>query len=226
MLINMSKFSYSQALFSFDHGFDTIVHILDEFNLVSSESSQVGDIEDTIVGFGVLSVDTSDLYVIFVSDGLMEIWVLHELWKVDVNGGSESSSKVGWAGRDVTKMLIVSEFGFLLDEVSSGGESLENGTDVRSLLHGDDSKLIFFINPDEESLSVIMEDTSTFWPVSLESAGFEIFISTLEEEVIGNELFSLIIGHLWEGVVFTFKFSSEFTEGGDDEVLNLDSVNS
>jgi hypothetical protein len=60
----------------------------------------------------VLSVDTSDLYVIFVSDGLMEVWVLHELWKVDVNGSSKSGTKVSWAGRNVTEMLIVSEFAF------------------------------------------------------------------------------------------------------------------
>ena len=92
---------------------------MDELDLVSSESSQVGDIEDTVISLGVLSVDTSDLDLIFVSNGLMEIWVLHELWKVDVNGGSESSSEVGWASRDVTKMLVVGEFGFLFNETSS-----------------------------------------------------------------------------------------------------------
>jgi len=226
MLIYMGTFSYSQALFSFDHGFDTIVHILNEFNFVSSESSQVGDIEDTIVSFGVLSVDTSDLYVIFVSDGLMEIWVLHELWKVDVNGGSESSSKVGWAGRDVTEMLIVSEFGFLLDKAGSSGESLENGTDVGSLLHGDDSKLIFFINPDEESLVVVVEDTSSLWPVSLKTAGLKIFVSSLEKEVISDELLLLGFGHFWEGVVLSSELSFELGKGRNNEVLNLDSVRS
>jgi len=119
MLINMSKFSYSQALFSFDHGFDTIVHVLDELDLVSSESSQVGDIEDTVVSLSVFSVDTSDLNLIFVSNRLMEIWVLHELWKVDVNGSSETSSKIGWAGRDVSEMLVVGKLGLLLNEASS-----------------------------------------------------------------------------------------------------------
>merc|ERR1712046_269562 len=103
------SFNYPQALFSLDHGFNSIVHVLDELDLVSSESSQVGDIEDTIISFGVLSVDTSDLDLIFVSNGLMEVWVLHELWKVDMNGGSESSSKIGWASRDVTKMRVVGE---------------------------------------------------------------------------------------------------------------------
>jgi len=197
---------------------------LDEFDLVSSESSQVGDIEDTIVSLGVLSVDTSDLYVIFVSDRLMEIFVLHELWKVDVNGSSKSGTKVGWAGRDVTEMLIVGEFGFLLNEASSGGESLEDGTDVGSLLHGDDSKLIFFVNPDEESLIIVMIDSSSLWPVSLETAGFKIFISTLEEEVIGDELRFLSFGHFWEGVVFTLKFSGEFVKSRDDEIFGLNSV--
>ena len=98
------SFNISQSFFSLDHGFDTVVHVLDELDLVSSESSQVRDIEDTVISLSVLSVDTSDLDLIFVSNRLMEIWVLHELWKVNVNGGSESSSKVGWASGDVSKM--------------------------------------------------------------------------------------------------------------------------
>jgi hypothetical protein len=114
----------------------------------------------------------------------------------------------------------------LLNEASSGGESLEDGTDIGSLLHGDDSKLIFFVNPDEESLVVVMEDTSSLWPISLETAGFEIFISTLEEEVISDELSLIFSSHFWEGVVFTLKFSGEFVKSRDDEIFGLNSVNS
>ena len=65
----------SQGFFSSDHGFNTVVHVLDQFDLVSSESSQVGNIEDTIVGLGVLSVNTSDLNLVLVGDGLMKFWV-------------------------------------------------------------------------------------------------------------------------------------------------------
>ena len=151
----------------------------------------------------MLTVDTSDLDLIFVSNGLMEIWVLHELWKVDVNGGSESSSKIGWASGDVTEMLVVGELSFLFNEVSSLGESGEYGTNVGSLLHGDDSELILLVNPDEESFGIVMEDTSSLWPVSLETAGLKIFVSSLEKEVISDELLFLSFGHFWEGVVLS-----------------------
>jgi len=143
---------------------------LDELDFVSTESSQVGDIEDTIISFGVLSMDTSDLDVIFISNGLMHFWVFHEFWEVDVNGSSKTGSEVGWAGRDVTEMGVVGELSFSFNEAGSLRESRENSSDIGSLLHGDDSKLIFFVNPDEESLGIVMEDSSTLWPVSLESA--------------------------------------------------------
>jgi len=143
---------------------------LDEFDFVSTKSSQVGDIEDTVIGFGVLSMDTSDLDVIFISNGLMHFWVLHEFWEVDVNGSSKTGSEVSWAGRDVTEMGVVGELSFSFNEAGSGGKSLEKSSDIGSLLHGDNSKLIFFVNPDKESLVIVMEDSSSLWPVSLESA--------------------------------------------------------
>jgi len=143
---------------------------LDELDFVSTESSQVGDIEDTVISFGVFSMDTSDLDVIFVSNGLMHFWVFHEFWEVDVNGSSKTGSEVGWAGRDVTEMGVVGELSFSFNKAGSLRESRENSSNIGSLLHGDDSKLIFFVNPDEESLGIVMEDSSTLWPVSLESA--------------------------------------------------------
>jgi len=197
---------------------------LDELNLVSSESSQVGDIEDTIVSLGVLTVDTSDLDVIFVGNGLMEGFVLHQLWKVDVDGGSETGSKVSWAVRDVTEMLVVGEFSFGLNNGSGGGESLENLLDVGTLLHGNNSELILLVDPDKESLGVVVEDTSSLWPVSLETAGFKIFITTLEKEMISDELVLLSWGHLWERVIFTLKISAEFSKSGGYEGFNLESL--
>jgi len=143
---------------------------LDELDFISTESSQVGDIEDTVISFGVFSMDTSDLDVIFVSNGLMHFWVFHEFWEVDVNGSSKTGSEVGWAGRDVTEMGVVGELSFSFNKAGSLRESRENSSNIGSLLHGDDSKLIFFVNPDEESLGIVMEDSSTLWPVSLESA--------------------------------------------------------
>jgi len=213
--------SCSEGLLSSDHGFDTIVHILDELDLVSSESSHVGNIENTIISLGVLTVDTSNLHVIFIGDGLMQGLSFHQFWQVDVNGGSQTGSHVGWASRDVTEVLVVGELSLGLNDVGGISESLEDSLDIGTLLHGDDSKLILLVNPDEEVLGGVVEDTSSFWPVSLESSGFKEFVSTLEKEMIGDKLCLFSVGHSLKRVIFTLKLSSEFTEGRSNKLLNL-----
>ena len=74
-------------------------------------------------------------------------------------------------------MAIVSEFADGLDVSGGSGESIENFSDSSSCLHGDDSELIFFINPNEESLGLVVEDTSTGWPVSVQVACFKESVS-------------------------------------------------
>ena len=145
--------------------------------LGSSESSSVGDIEDSIVGLGVLTVDTSDLNEVLSSDGIELFLVLHELWKLDVDGGSESGTKVSWARGDVTEMLVVGELADGFNVSGSSAESVEDLEDTSSLLHGDDSELILLIDPDEESLGVVVEDTSARWPVSVEVASSKESVS-------------------------------------------------
>jgi len=216
----------SQAFLGSDHRFNSIVHVLDKLDFVSSESSEVGDIEDTVVSFGVLSVDTSDLYVIFISDGLVEVLVFHQFWQVDVNRGSETSSHVGWASGNVSEMFVISEFCFLLNLVGTIGKSSENFLDVGTLLHGDNSELILFVNPDKEGLGIVVEDSSSLWPVSLESSRLKEFVSSLEKEVIGDQLLSIGVTHATERVVFTFKVTFEFSEGRDDELLDFESLRS
>jgi len=186
---------------------------LDELDLVSSKSSQVGNIEDSIVSLSVLSVDTSDLHLILVGDGLVKFWVLHQFWKVDMDGSSKTSSHVGWASRDVSEMLIVGKLSLGLNNRGGLGKSGEDLLDVRSSLHRDDSKLILFVDPDKESLGIVVENTSSLWPLSLKTSRLEIFITTLEEEMIGNELFLLSLSHGFEGIVLTLELTSEFREG-------------
>jgi hypothetical protein len=216
----------SQAFLGSDHRFDSIVHVLDKLDFVSSESSEVRDIEDTVVSFGVLSVDSSNLYVIFIGNGLVEIFLFHQFWQVDVNRSSETSSHVGWASGNVSEMFVIGEFCFLLNLVSTISKSSENLLDVGTLLHGDNSELILFVNPNKEGFGIVVEDTSSLWPVSLESSRLKIFVSSLEKEVIGDQLLSIGVGHVTEGVVFTFKVSLEFTEGRDNKFLDFLSLGS
>jgi hypothetical protein len=67
---------------------DTVDHILNELCFTHTESSLVGNIIGSVIGFGVLSVDSSDLYVEFVSDFVEFFLVLGEFWKFDMNGSS------------------------------------------------------------------------------------------------------------------------------------------
>jgi hypothetical protein len=107
---------------------------LDKFNFVSSESSQVRDIENTVISLGMFTVDTTDLHVIFVGDFLMELGVFHELREIDMYGCSQTGSHVGGASRNVTKMLVVGEFSFFFDLVGSGSKSSENLTNILNQL--------------------------------------------------------------------------------------------
>ena len=60
---------------------------------------------------------------------------------------------------------------------NSSAESVENFNDTSILLHGDDSELILLVNPDQESLGFVVEDTSARWPVPVETARLEEFVS-------------------------------------------------
>ena len=162
--------SRSASFLSLDEGLDTVNHVLNKVLLGSTQSSLVGDIEDSVVGLGVLSVDTSDLDIVFVGNGLELFLLLHKLWKLDMNGGSEGGTEVSWARGDVTEMLIVRELANGFDVSSSSAESVEDLEDTSSLLHGDNSQLILLIDPNEESLGVVVEDTSAGWPVSVKVA--------------------------------------------------------
>ena len=79
-------------------------------------------------------------------------------------------------------MVVVREAGDLLDGLGGARETLEDGADVGTLLHGDDTELILFVDPDEESLRIVVEDTSALGPVAVEAASFEEAI-TLPKEI-------------------------------------------
>ena len=125
----------------------------------------------------MLTVDTSDLDFVLVGDLVEGFFVSHQLWKLDVDGGSHGGTKIGWARGDVTEMVIMRKLANGFNVLGGSAESFENSSNVRSRLHGDDSQLILLINPNKESLGVIVENTSSRWPVSVETARFKESIS-------------------------------------------------
>lgn len=111
----------------------------------------------------------------------------------------------------------MSEFDIGGLEMSNGSaKSVEDFEDSTILLHGDDSELIFFVDPDEESLGIVMEDTSTRWPVSVKVASSQESVSLLEEEVVVNELLLSSGVHTIERIESSLKISFEGSTGSNN----------
>ena len=125
----------------------------------------------------MLTSATADLDVELIGNLFKLFHVLAKLGKMDMDRGSKSGSKVSGARGDVTQVVVVGEAGLLLDSLSGSGESLEDGSDVSTLLHGDDTELILLIDPDEESFGIVVENTSALWPVAVKTTGLKETIS-------------------------------------------------
>jgi len=106
-------------------------------------------------------------------------------------------------------MVIMGELAYGLDMSASSAESLEDLSNTSTWLHGDDSQLILFVDPDEESLLLVMENTSSRWPVSVEISSSKIFVTFLEEEVIFNQLLLGGSVHTLERIELTLEVSLE-----------------
>ena len=74
-------------------------------------------------------------------------------------------------------------------------ESGEDGSDISSILHGNDSELVLLVDPDEERFCGVVEDASALGPVTVKSTSLKEAITLLEQEVVSNELVSLLVGH-------------------------------
>ena len=185
----MHKFSlcFSCKLFlTSDHGFDAIIHILNKLNLGTSKSSLVGYVIGVVRWLAVLSMDTANLDEKFSCNFLKLIFFLSKIRKLNMDWSPEGSAEVGRARCDVTKTLIMWELGDFFNLTGSSCKSGEYSSNVCSLLHGNDSELILFIHPDKEGLIVVMEDTSSFWPVSVASTSLKESITLFKQEMIFN----------------------------------------
>ena len=167
----------SARFLGLDHGADTVNHILDEVFLGAAETSLVGDIVGAVVSLGVLTVDASDLDVVLVGNSLELVLLLAELGQLDVHRGAHGSAKICGAGGDVAESRVVSELADGLDVGSGSAEAVKDLGDARALLHRDNSQLILLVDPDEESLGIIVEDSTAAGPVAVQVASSQETVS-------------------------------------------------
>jgi len=154
---------------SFDHGLDTVVHVLDEVLLRATETASVGDVKDSVTRVRVLSVATADLHVKAVGNRLEARPVPRKFRQVDVDRSPQGSAQICGARSDVAQVAVVGELCDFLDLTGSPRQALEDASNVGSLLHRNDSQLIFLIDPDQESLVVVVEDAATVGPITVKA---------------------------------------------------------
>jgi len=218
---------------------DTMDEHVDERDFGVSESVGVGDIVLTTLSGGVDTGSTSGLESELSAD-VLEVGSSGELGEHDHASGTETSSEVGRAGEDVTEMIGSHEAGAVLSEDvvdGSGGfaESLEDGVNVVTLLHGDDSGVILLVDPNKEVFGLVVENTTGVGPVATTSRGEEEGgIGLLEEVTSSSELSGVRLGHTShlggvrsgasKGVVVSCEITGETLESLNDELLNLSSL--
>ena len=159
---------------------DSVNHDLDQLDLGVSQPVLVGDVVGVTSLATRLSAGAAGLDSQLLTPGLQLVnSLLGPAGQVNVDRGSHASAQVGGAGVDVSVLLrqsvVLARLGLdrLLDSLDTAGQAGEDSLDISSLLHGDDSGLVLLIDPQQEGLGVIVEDSTTLGPVTLHTSNLE-----------------------------------------------------
>jgi len=226
--VSIDVLSGFQFLFELDQQFNTVDDHLDQFNFGETDTVGVGDIEGSVGGSGIDTTGTT-LLETELSEESIEVSALGKVWDLNVDTSTDTSTKVGWAGKDETKMFVPHVFvsgglHVLFDLVDTVAESSEDSVDVTSQFHGDKTKMIFFVDPDQEVLGVVVPDTTCVGPVTGHTGSKKKWGNWLvEEEMVFNQLVLLLFSHTAQWVVFSLEWSVQFVEGGKRDRFNLSS---
>lgn len=106
-------------------------------------------------------------------------------------------------------MVVVRELSNLFNVGTGSAESVEDGLEISTVLHRDDSKLILLVDPHQESFVLVMEDASAVGPISVETNCLKESVTLFEEEVVVNELLPLLLSHVVQRIIGARKIASE-----------------
>ena len=122
---------------------------------------------------------------------------------------SKTCSKVGWAGQDVSQMLVPHKFMSLaLDEsfnlIESTTKAIKHRPHVSSLLHRDDARVILLVYPNKEVLVVVVKDSTRVRPVTCHARAREKRGDRfVKQEVVVDQLLLFSRGHTVQRIILT-----------------------
>lgn len=94
----------------------------------------------------------------------MKIAYLGQFWHFNVHWCTNGCSQVGWAEGEETKTIVMWEWDTLFNVIDSGHQTAVYFAQIATLLHGNDTQVIFLVAPNQEGFVVIVIDTTTSWP--------------------------------------------------------------
>mmetsp|Transcript_19134 Transcript_19134/g.37806 ORF Transcript_19134/g.37806 Transcript_19134/m.37806 type:complete len:200 (+) Transcript_19134:89-688(+) len=176
LLLSLALLSRSGSRSSFellllvDESSNTINHDVDQFYLTLTQTSRIRQIENA----SETTVDTSrstDLDA-QVASHLLEIGMFAQIGELHHHGSAQTSSQVGRTCQDVPQVLAVSKgktFGSdnLLHFGAQRGKASEHRFDVGAHLHRDDAEVVFFVEPHQSILVVVVVDTTGIRPITV-----------------------------------------------------------
>jgi len=210
---------------------DTVNHGLDKLDLGVSQSVLVGDVI-SVSGLATrFTTGATGLDSEFLAP-LLQSWetLLGPSGEVNVDRGPHASTQVGGAGVDVAELLRQLEvlarlsLDTVLDSLDATGQPLEDTLDITALLHGDDTSLILLIDPDQEGLSLVVEDATALGPVTLHTSNLQVGVTRHEEEVVIDKLLADLLVHASKWVVGTSQVTLKPLQGSGDQLLNTNTL--
>jgi len=76
-----------------------------------------------------------------------------------------------------------------------------------TVFHGNDTELILLVDPDQESLGLVVVDATTLGPVTLHACGDQVLVARDKEEMVIHQLLAIIFLHSQEWEVRSRKIS-------------------
>jgi len=119
---------------------------------------------------------------------------------------------------------VTISFDSSLEFVQTIAPSGEYLFDVTVFLHGDNSNVVFFVDPNEKVFGAVVPDTSGVWPVS-GHAGSEQKRGNwfIEQKVVVDKLVLFSFGHVFQWVVFSSEITSQVGKSVDNNFLDSSS---
>lgn len=108
-------------------------------------------------------MDSADLEMELVAD-FLEVLAGGGFRQFDVDGSADCGTQVGGAEGQVAEAVVPTKGNLGFDGLDTTNETVENGANIAAFLHGNETQVIFLIDPDKEGLVVVVEDSTSLGP--------------------------------------------------------------